>query len=64
VLLLHPQTTAWTLYNDVDREPLNELQKKFLAAIKELEQKHIDSQSEVAKVQSELNRLAERRRTE
>ncbi len=41
VLLLHPQTTAWSLYNDADNEPLDELQKKFLAVIKELEQKHI-----------------------
>ena len=41
VLVLHPQTTAWSLYNDRDNTPLEELQDKFMAVIKELEQKHI-----------------------
>ena len=41
VLVLHPQTTAWSLYNDRDNEPLEALQNQFLAEIKALEQKHI-----------------------
>ena len=41
VLLLHPQTTAWTLYNNQNNAPLDELQSKFLGLIKILEQKHI-----------------------
>ena len=41
VLLLHPQTTAWSLYNDRDHEPLMKLQEKYLGVINELEQKHI-----------------------
>lgn len=41
VLLLHPQTTAWTLYDDGENEGLEELNNNFLAAIKELERKHI-----------------------
>ena len=41
VLVMHPQTTAWSLYNDRDHAPLDELQEKFLAVIKKLEQKHI-----------------------
>jgi len=41
VLVLHPQTTAWTLYNDKDTDALYELQAKTMAVIKELESKHI-----------------------
>lgn len=41
VLLLHPQTTAWSLYNNKDREPLDALQAKFYEVIKTLEKKHI-----------------------
>lgn len=41
VLLIHPQTTAWTLYDDNKNAGLNELNDKFLAEIKELEEKHI-----------------------
>lgn len=41
VLLLHPQTTAWSLYNDGNRAALDELQDRFLAVIRELEHKHI-----------------------
>ena len=42
VLLLHPQTKAWTLYNGRDMEPLNELNKHFLDTISVLEKKHIE----------------------
>lgn len=41
VLLLHPETTAWSLYDAVDPTPIRELHKQLIAAIKELEQKHI-----------------------
>ncbi|MEE1046403.1 MAG: hypothetical protein U0M60_03150, partial [Clostridia bacterium] len=41
VLLLHPQTTAWALYDDNENAGLNELNEKFLAVIKSLEEKHI-----------------------
>lgn len=42
VLVLHPQTTAWTLYNDRDTDALYELQAKTMAVIKELERKHVE----------------------
>lgn len=42
VLLLHPQTTAWTLYDDNENIGLEELNAKFLSVIKELEEKHIN----------------------
>lgn len=41
VLLIHPQTTAWTMYNDSDRESLKELHFRLLDGITELEKKHI-----------------------
>lgn len=41
VLLLHPETTAWSLYDVTDPEPIRELHKRFIATIKELERKHI-----------------------
>ena len=41
VLLLHPQTTAWTLYNDTDHSAISKLDQKFLDTIKALERKHI-----------------------
>lgn len=41
VLLLHPQTTAWSLYNHRYHNALNELNQEFLKVIKQLEQKHI-----------------------
>lgn len=41
VLIIHPQTTAWTLYNDNDNEGLEELNNKFLETVKKLEEKHI-----------------------
>ncbi len=41
VLVLHPQTTAWTLYNDKDFTELYQLQARIIAVIKELERRHI-----------------------
>ena len=41
VLLLHPQTTAWTLYDDGENGGLQELNDKFIDTIKQLESKHI-----------------------
>ncbi len=42
VLLLHPMTTAWTLYDGVNVAPVFEHEKKFIADIKSLEKKHIE----------------------
>lgn len=39
-LLIHPQTTAWTLFDNDKNEGLAELNQAFLDAIKALEQKH------------------------
>ena len=41
VLVLHPQTTAWTLFDNGKKEGLSELNEKFLQVIKELEKKQI-----------------------
>ena len=41
VLVLHPQTTAWSLYNDSDHGPLDDLQTRFMTVLKTLESKHI-----------------------
>ena len=41
VLLLHPQTTAWTLYDNNENNGLNDLDDKLISTIKELEEKHI-----------------------
>lgn len=41
VLLLHPQTTAWSLYNTSNDDAILELNQRFLDTIKVLEQKHI-----------------------
>ena len=42
VLLLHPQTTAWTLYDDGQNEGLKELNDNLLDIIRQLEEKHIE----------------------
>lgn len=42
VLLLHPQTTAWTLYDNNECAGLKELNQKFIDTIKVLEGKHIN----------------------
>ena len=41
ILVLHPQTTAWSLYDDGKNEGLNELNNKLLETVKTLEHKHI-----------------------
>ena len=41
VLLLHPQTTAWTLYDYGKNVGIKELNDRFISIVKELEQKHI-----------------------
>lgn len=40
-LLLHPQSTAWTLFDNDKNEGINELQDKFDAVVSALESKHI-----------------------
>ena len=41
VLLMHPQTTAWTIYDDVNFDGLKNLTKQFINSIRRLENKHI-----------------------
>lgn len=41
VLLLHPQTTAWALYDGGDSSQISELTQQFLKTIQALEEKHI-----------------------
>lgn len=41
VLVIHPVTTAWTMFNDGDNKGIDELDEKLLKTIKKLEQKHI-----------------------
>jgi len=42
ILVLHPMSTAWTLYNAGDVKPIDELHDKFMAVIEKLEKKHIE----------------------
>lgn len=41
VLIIHPQTTAWTMYDNSKNEGIEELNNELLAVMKKLEQKHI-----------------------
>ena len=41
VLLIHPMTTAWAMFDNDKNEGIEELNNKFLSVIKDLEQKHI-----------------------
>ena len=41
VLLIHPQTTAWSLYDNGSSEGLDELDREFLRVVQQLEKKHI-----------------------
>lgn len=41
VLLIHPQTTAWSMYSENDVDDLKELNRQFLNIIRSLEEKHI-----------------------
>lgn len=42
VLLIHPQTTAWSLFDNDKNEGLSELNQQFLDVIKALEEKHTE----------------------
>nr|MBQ4317848.1 glycoside hydrolase [Clostridia bacterium] len=42
VLVLHPQTTAWTLYDDKNHQPLHDCNARFLKLLKTLEEKHVN----------------------
>jgi len=41
VLVLHPQSTAWSLYDDRDVKDIEELNEKLLSVMRILESKHI-----------------------
>lgn len=41
ILLLHPITTAWSLYDDGENKGIDELNEKFLSCINSLEEKHV-----------------------
>ena len=41
VLLIHPQTTAWSFFDDDNCEGLDEINREFLNAVEQLERKHI-----------------------
>ncbi|MBR4723163.1 MAG: hypothetical protein IK072_00320, partial [Clostridia bacterium] len=41
VLLIHPMTTAWTMFDNDKNDGIKELNEKFLAVIKDLEERHI-----------------------
>lgn len=40
-LLFHPQTTAWSMFDNEENKGIDELNNEFLQAVKTLEQKHI-----------------------
>ena len=42
VCVLHPQTTAWTLFDNAKNAGLTELNDRFISILRELEQKHIE----------------------
>lgn len=41
VLVLHPQSTAWSMYDDRDSQSIMELHEKFMKVLQMLEEKHI-----------------------
>ena len=41
ILVLHPQTTAWSMFDNDKNEGMEELNEKLLKIIKQLEQKHV-----------------------
>ena len=41
VLVLHPQSTAWSMYDDRDGQSIVELHEKFMKVLQTLEEKHI-----------------------
>ena len=42
VLVLHPQTTAWSMYDCTDDRPLNEYNNRYMDLLMRLEAKHIN----------------------
>lgn len=42
LLVIHPQTTAWTMYNDSDKSTIMQLHKDFLNLLLTLEKKHVN----------------------
>ena len=42
VLVLHPQTTAWTMFDNDKNEGITELHKAYIKILRTLEQKHIE----------------------
>ena len=42
VLLLHPQTTAWTMFDNTENSAFDELENNFFSIMNELYEKHID----------------------
>lgn len=42
ILVLHPQTTAWALYDDGENKGIRELNSQFLAVNRALEEKHVN----------------------
>ncbi len=42
VLLIHPETTAWALFDNRDRTAIDALNARLMATIKTLEEKHIN----------------------
>ncbi len=41
ILVLHPQTTAWTMFDNDENKGIEELDSKFYDIIRELEHKHV-----------------------
>ena len=41
VLLIHPMTTAWTMFDNGKNDGIDELNKEFLSVINDLEKRHI-----------------------
>ena len=41
VLIIHPQTYAWTMFDNDENRGINELNQKFLSVINSLEEKHV-----------------------
>lgn len=41
VLVIHPQTTAWTMFDDKENKGIEELNSRFISTLKELDKNHI-----------------------
>lgn len=42
ILVLHPQSTAWSLYDDRDGSPIVALHEKFMKTVQIMEEKHLE----------------------